>query len=147
MVRRTTKHEALRKEEELLLSARSYLSEAFPNPERTGCPSDDALRLMAIRPVGSDPSLSEHLMCCSPCFNAYMGHLSEARAKVRKTIWIKRSAVAFGIAAVLAIAAYLFLANHRSAPIIAPRNHAPISGKAWPDSGNRYIRPGPNRLQ
>ena len=65
-------------------------------------------------------------MCCSPCFNAYVGHLAEARAKVRKTTWIKRSAVAFGIAAVLAIVGYLFVANHRSAPIIAPRNQAPI---------------------
>jgi hypothetical protein len=124
--RRTTKRETFRKEEELLVLARSYLSDAFPNPERTGCPSDDALRLMAIRPIDSNASLSEHLMCCSPCFNAYVGHLAESRAKTRKTAWIKRSAVAFGIAAVLAIAAYLFLANHRSAPIIAPRNHAPI---------------------
>lgn len=127
MVRRTiTERETFRKEEELLVLARSYLSDAFPNPERAGCPSDDALRLMAIRPVDSDASLSEHLTCCSPCFNAYVGHLAEARAKSRKTAWIKRSAVAVGIAAVLAIAGYLFLAKHRSAPIIAPRNQAPI---------------------
>ena len=127
MVRRTiTERETFRKEEELLVLARSYLSDAFPNPERAGCPSDDALRLMAIRPVDSDASLGEHLTCCSPCFNAYVGHLAEARAKSRKTAWIKRSAVAVGIAAVLAIAGYLFLAKHRSAPIIAPRNQAPI---------------------
>jgi hypothetical protein len=123
--RRTTEREGFRKEEDLLVFARSYLSDAFPNPERTGCPADDALRLMALRPVDSDASLSEHLMCCSPCFNAYVGHLAEVRAKARQTAWIKRSAVAFGIAAVLAIAGYLFLANHRSAPIIAPRNQAP----------------------
>ena len=123
--RRITEREASRKEEELLVFARCYLSDAFPNPERTGCPPDDALGLMAIRAVDSDASLSEHLMCCSPCFNAYVGHLAEARAKVRTTAWIKRSAVAFGIAAVLAIAGYLFLATHRSAPIIAPRNQAP----------------------
>src|SRR5271169_708709 len=97
--RRTTERETLRKEEELLVLARSYLSDSFPNPERAGCPSDDALRLMAIRPVDSDATLSEHLMCCSPCFNAYVGHLAEARAKVRKTAWIKRSAAVLGIAA------------------------------------------------
>ena len=126
MVRRNTKRETLPEEEQLLVFARSYLSDAFPNPERAGCPSDDALRLMAIQPVDSDPSLSEHLMCCSPCFNAYMGYLAEARGQTRKTTWIKRSAVAVGIAAVLAIAGYLFLAKHRSAPMIAPRNQAPI---------------------
>jgi hypothetical protein len=124
--RRTTDRETFRKEQELLVLARSYLSNAFPNPERAGCPSDDALRLMAIRPVDSNASLSEHLMCCSPCFNAYLGHLADVRAKVRKTALIKRSAVAAGIAAGLAIAGYLFVANHRSAPIVAPRNHAPI---------------------
>jgi hypothetical protein len=123
--RRTTERESFRKEEDLLVFARSYLSDAFPNPERTGCPSDDALRLMALRPVDSDASLSEHLMCCSPCFNAYVGHLAEVRGTVRKATWIKRSAVAFGIAAVLAIAGYLFFVKHRSTPIIAPRNQAP----------------------
>lgn len=123
--RRTTEREGFRKEEDLLVFARSYLSDAFPNPERTGCPADDALRLMALRPADSDASLSEHLMCCSPCFNAYVGHLAEVRAKVRKAAWIKRSAVAFGIAALLALVGYLFVANRRSAPIIAPRNQAP----------------------
>ena len=121
MVRRkTTEREAFRKEEELLVFARSYLSDAFPNPERTGCPPDDALRLMAIRPLESDESISEHLTCCSPCFNAYMGHLAQAKAKIRRTRLIRRSAAAFGIAAILVIVAYVFLAKHRNAPIIAP---------------------------
>ncbi len=100
--------------------ARSYLSDAFPNPERTGCPPDDALRLMAIRPLESDESISEHLTCCSPCFNAYMGHLAQAKAKIRRTRLIRRSAAAIGIAAILVIVAYVFLAKHRNAPIIAP---------------------------
>jgi hypothetical protein len=124
--RRITERKAFRKEEELLVLARSYLSDAFPNPERTGCPPDEALRLMAIRAIDSDASLSGHLTCCSPCFKVYLRHLAEARAKVRKTAWIKRSALAFGVAAVLAIAGYLFLASHRSAPLIAPRSHVPI---------------------
>ena len=48
MRRKTIKREALRKEDELLVFARSYLSDAFPNPERTDCPPDDALRSMAM---------------------------------------------------------------------------------------------------
>ena len=134
MVRRkTTEREAIRKEEELLVFARSYLSDAFPNPERTGCPPDDALRLMAIRPLESDESVSEHLTCCSPCFNAYMGHLAQARAKIRRTTSIRRSAAALGIAAILVIVAYVFLANHRNAPIVAPGNPAPITTPGRPD--------------
>jgi hypothetical protein len=134
MVRRkTTEREAFRKEEELLVFARSYLSDAFPNPERTGCPPDDVLRLMAMGPHERHESVSEHLTCCSPCFNAYMGHLAHARAKVRRITWIRRSAATLGIAAILAIVAYLFLAKHRNAPIVAPRNPAPITMPGRPD--------------
>jgi hypothetical protein len=134
MVRRkATEREAFRKEEELLVFARSYLSDAFPNPERTGCPPDDALRLMATGSPESHESVSEHLTCCSPCFNAYMGHLAQARAKVRTITWIRRSAAALGVAAILAIVAYLFFAKHQNAPIVAPRNAAPITTPATPD--------------
>ena len=134
MVRRnTTEREAFRKERELLVFARSYLSDAFPNPERTGCPPDEALRLMAIRPLESDESVSEHLTCCSPCFNAYMAHLAQARAKVRRIRLIRRSAAAVGIAAILVIVAYVFLAKRRNAPIVAPRNPAPITTPGRPD--------------
>jgi hypothetical protein len=134
MVRRkTTEREAIRKEEELLVFSRSYLSDAFPNPERTGCPPDDALRLMAIRPLGYDEFVSEHLTCCSPCFNAYMGYLAEEKAKTRRTILIRRSAAALGIAAILVIVAYVFLAKHRNAPIVAPGNPPPITTPGKPD--------------
>lgn len=133
MVRRnTTEREAFRKENELLVFARSYLSDAFPNPERTGCPPDEALRLMAIRPLESHESVSGHLTCCSPCFNAYMTHLAQARAKVRRIRLIRRSAAAVGIAAILVIVAYAFLAKRRNAPIVAPRN-PPITTPGRPD--------------
>ena len=134
MVRRnTTEREAFRKENELLVFACSYLSETFPNPERTGCPPDEALRLMAIRPLESHESISGHLTCCSPCFNAYMSHLAQARAKVRRTRLIRRSAAVLGIAAILVIVAYVVLAKRRNAPIVAPGNPAPIIVPGRPD--------------
>ena len=133
MRRKTTERETFWKEEELLVSARSYLSDAFPNPERTGCPPDDALRLMAIRPLEINESVSEHLTCCSPCFNAYMGHLAQARAKIRRTTLIRRSAAALGTAAILVIVAYVFFAKHRNAPIVAPRNPAPMTAPTRPE--------------
>jgi hypothetical protein len=134
MVRRKlTEREAFRKEEKLLAFARSYLSDGFPNPERTGCPPDDTLRLMAIRPLGSDESVSEHLTCCSPCFNAYMDYLAQEKAKIRRTTLIRRSAAALGIAAVLVIVAYVFLAKHRNAPTIAPGIPPPITTPGRPN--------------
>ena len=133
MRRKTTERDAFWKDEDPLVFARSYLSDAFPNPERAGCLTDDALRLMAARPFESDASISEHLTCCSPCFNAYMGYLAKSRAKIRKITWIKRSAAALGVAAVLAIVSYLFFAKHRGATIIAPRNQAPTVVPEKPD--------------
>ena len=134
MVRRnTTKRETLRKQEELLLFARYYLSDAFPNPERRGCPPDDALKAMALGHRGGNQFVSDHLTCCSPCFNAYMLHLARAKAKARRLTWIKRSVAAIGIAAILVVVVYLFVAKDRNNPIIAPRNPAPTTEPERPN--------------
>ena len=56
---------------ELLDFARSYLSDAFPNPDRQGCPPDAALRSLAVNPRASEAAITEHLASCSPCFRRY----------------------------------------------------------------------------
>ena len=61
---------------------KSYLSEAFPNPQRIGCPADSDLQHMADRPVEErDAEVSEHLIFCSPCFSRYMEILANLRRK------------------------------------------------------------------
>ena len=70
-----------KKGKDLLDFARSYLSEAFPNPDRQGCPSDDALRSLAFNPSQSDPGVSEHLAACSPCFKRYAELLAELKSQ------------------------------------------------------------------
>ena len=60
--------------------AKSYLSEAFPNPQRVGCPRDSELQRMAEQPVEArDAAASEHLTCCSPCFNRYIEILADLK--------------------------------------------------------------------
>ena len=59
-------------EEGFLGFAKSYLSEAFPNPGRIGCPTDSELKGLAEHPKGADPLISPHLTHCSPCFIRYM---------------------------------------------------------------------------
>lgn len=119
------------REQDLLGFTRSYLSEAFPNPERQGCPPDNALRVLAFGPIQSDESISAHLTCCSPCFNAYMVHLARARAKeaqsqrIRRATWIRRSLVTVGVSLVLMIAIYVFVTRRHSGPTIAPRTPSP----------------------
>lgn len=67
---------------EFLGFAKSYLSEAFPNPQRIGCPTDSDLHRMAEHPMEvRDVEVSEHLTCCSPCFNRYMEILANLKGQ------------------------------------------------------------------
>jgi hypothetical protein len=80
------------KEKELLDFARSYLSEAFPNLDRQGCVPDAALRSLAFNPKKSEPTITEHLAGCSPCFRRYSELLAELKSQrpVEKTVSWRR---------------------------------------------------------
>jgi hypothetical protein len=138
MVTDTTKRQVFEREQDLLEFAHSYLSEAFPNPERKGCPPDNALRILASRPTESDESTSNHLTCCSPCFNAYMAYLAHARAelvesqKIRRATWIRRSLVTAGALALLMIALYVFFNRRPIDPTVAPRTPEPVGKPETP---------------
>ena len=138
MVTDTKKRRVFEREQDLLEFARSYLSEAFPNPERKGCPPNDALRVLASRPTDTDESISNHLTCCSPCFNAYMAHLAHARAeliesqKIRRATWVTRSLVTAGVLAILMIALYVFFNRRHMEPTVAPRTPEPVGKPATP---------------
>jgi hypothetical protein len=71
-------------EQEFLSFGKSYLSEAFPNPQRIGCPSDWELIRMSEHPKEElHAAISEHLTFCSPCFNRYMEILAELKRRTR----------------------------------------------------------------
>jgi hypothetical protein len=96
---------------EFLESARAYLSEAFPNPNRTGCPPDSALRSLAFNPRESDATITEHIGTCSPCFKRYSELLAEFKAQQeleespwsRAAAWLKARPVLVGTALVCAV--------------------------------------------
>jgi hypothetical protein len=96
---------AFEKKETVLLDfARSYLSEGFPNPDREGCPPDDALRSLAFSPRECEPEVTEHLAACSPCFRRYSELLAELNAQQqaaesrwsRISVWSKTHPVLAG---------------------------------------------------
>lgn len=140
----TKKRRVFEGEQDLLDFTRSYLSEDFPNPERKGCPPDDALKVLASAPIQSDKSVSDHLTCCSPCFNAYMAHIAHARAQeaqsqtIRRAAWIRRSLVTAGLAVMLTIAIYLFF-TRRHDPTVAPRTPAPSGNPRTPAQTAMYV--------
>lgn len=69
------------KEDDFFGFTKSYLSKAFLNPQRIGCPAESDLQRMAEHPGEvRDAEFSKHLTCCSPCFNRYMQILAELTA-------------------------------------------------------------------
>ncbi len=69
--------------DELLRFADSYLRDAFPNPARTGCPADQELQNLAERPTQANAAVTEHISCCSPCYERYAELLEQQRASLR----------------------------------------------------------------
>jgi hypothetical protein len=112
MAANTKKRPPFEREEDMLDFARSYLSSGFPNDERAGCPSDEALRAFAKRPARKIEWISDHLTSCSPCFNAYMAHLAHERetaVQLRTSGWTTRSLVTVGVAVmIMMIGIYIF---------------------------------------
>lgn len=100
-----TNWKPFRNEQEFLDFSRSYLSEAFPNPERIGCPPDDALKSMAAQPLETrDLSASDHLTCCSPCFTRYMEILGELRTELHaRKAWFARPVAWVTVAILVAV--------------------------------------------
>ena len=48
-----------------------FFLEAFPNPDRVGCPDDDAVQALAQNgPSPNDPVL-RHVGSCSECYREY----------------------------------------------------------------------------
>jgi hypothetical protein len=68
-------------EQEFFAFAKSYLSEAFPNPQRIDCPPDCELTRLSEHPREADPFVIQHLTCCSPCFNRYMEMLDDLKRR------------------------------------------------------------------
>jgi hypothetical protein len=131
---------------ELLDFARSYLSEAFPNPDRQGCPPDASLRSLAFNPTESEAAVTEHLAVCSPCFRRYAELLAEVKVRSeadeglswrRLSAWTKTHPVlagtALACALLIAIGVGLLLRRIRQ-PNTLPMdtNHTPIPTEPLP---------------
>lgn len=112
MVIDTKNPELFERHQDLFDFARAYLSEAFPNPERAGCPPDHVLLSFARNPRHKDGSIADHVTCCSPCFKAYTAHLEQARAEAKQSrqttraAWIRWALVSASLALGLLIVVY-----------------------------------------
>jgi hypothetical protein len=105
-------HRAMITERDLLRFARSYLSEAFPNPGRQGCPSEDALRAFAGRSTRSGGLISSHLSVCSRCFNDYLACLERSRLGMPKVHRVHRIGIPIA-AIVVSLLCFLLIIRYR----------------------------------
>ncbi len=72
--------------------------DAFPNPERIGCPGDDLIQAIARKKIDSDESLRRHMRTCSPCSQDLLTFRHQWQ-----TVKIKRFAFLTAAAAVLIV--------------------------------------------
>lgn len=49
-----------------------WFLEAFPNPERIGCPDEDALQLVAQDQITANDPTALHIGSCSECYREYL---------------------------------------------------------------------------
>lgn len=70
-----------REEQRFLKASGEIFADAFPNPERIGCPGSQILKSVAFKAASrpTPPDFFDHLTCCSPCFVEYRGYLKQSR--------------------------------------------------------------------
>jgi len=114
---RITARDGVESERELFEFAYRYLSEAFPNQERSACPTDNMLKSLVNEPIKVDRSINEHISWCSPCLAAYFAHLDREKARIRRersyrVPWLRRAIIATITLLVVGIPAALIITKH-----------------------------------
>jgi len=126
-------------EQRLLELGRRVFAEHFPNPARSGCPSQDTLKAMAFRSkrLATVGLPVQHLTICSPCFQDYSRYQRQARNQK-----ILQGALAAALAIVVIGAAVLVGTSRGwfqrpAGPLIAAtldlRPLSPIRGQGTPE--------------
>lgn len=59
-----------------------FFLEAFPNPERKGCPKWGEVKRVALEGPKPDDPVLYHLSSCSECYSEYKNHRQDAKERV-----------------------------------------------------------------
>ena len=81
---------------DIVALAKKNAKSAFPNPNRTGCPSPSVLRAMAHRDkqIDSADLPISHVANCSPCFGEYTRQ--RRNVKIIRTIQVTAGSLIIG---------------------------------------------------
>jgi hypothetical protein len=120
----------------LMRDGAKFFREAFPNPDRIGCPDHAALGALAgHRPhTRAEQDVVEHVTCCSPCFIEYEELVQRRRARHRVKV------LAACASAAILVSATIWLASHwdRTSPIgqkpeVAKSSPGPTASEPAPE--------------
>src|SRR3954452_21522915 len=84
----------------------------YPNPERRGCPGDEAVRTVAARTELQADDVWEHITHCSPCYAEFLAYKDEFRTKRQQEVRVRRRTL-IGVAAAAAVAVPVVLVPRR----------------------------------
>jgi hypothetical protein len=108
------------------------LLKEYPNPDRVGCPSPDALKRIASRemPLSEADKWLDHLGSCSPCYRDFLQYQAAHRARRRQTLL----AVAAGILIIASLAGWATL-RKRSQPAVEQTAVLDLRNRSLPRGG------------
>jgi len=102
-------------EEQFMAAARQYVSSAYPNPERLGCPGRPCLEVVARRHRRPSSEEIEHITRCSPCFIEYQALRREWK---RRRLLLTAGSIAAGLSIIFT--SLVFVLRHTGATVSKP---------------------------
>lgn len=105
------------------------LSNANPNPARTGCPPRAVLSELARHKRGLEDPAWQHLLKCSPCYRDFLAFLKDSARPAASALlpWRDRRLASVAIAVVLVAAFGGFWLSRRPAEPLAARSGSSAS--------------------
>jgi hypothetical protein len=94
--------------EQISRAVQESILKNYPNPERRGCPGDEAVRGVAARTGLQADDLWEHITHCSPCYAEFLAYKDEFRRERQREVRVRRRTL-IGLAAAAAVAVPIVL--------------------------------------
>jgi hypothetical protein len=103
------------------------LSNANPNPARTGCPPRAVLFELARHKRGLEDPAWQHLLKCSPCYRDFLAFLKDSARPTAFALlpWRNRRLAAIAVALVLVAALGFWLSRRPPEPRVASSGSSP----------------------
>jgi hypothetical protein len=101
--------------EQISRAVQESILKNYPNPERRGCPGDEAVRSVAARTQLTADETWEHITHCSPCYAEFLAYKEQFRNVRRREVRLRRRTF-IGIAAAAAVVGPVLWVSRHNEP-------------------------------